>query len=268
MNPPTFPLPYSPELGITRSHPPIAEVATYPPEHLELIAYKMADKKFHDSVTRSCGMKKHSWTPEQSRRFYTTDLPPSRNHKPSQEHSKAYHAAADTRNFAHAMLRTGLDAPVSFFYNLANGFNNAPSYIFHDETVRRRDAITGLGSGLKVAAKSFTYNIFDAFTGIVTQPYYGYEKEGGIGFMKGIGKGVGGIGFKIVAAGLGIPGYTLKGIEKQLEKRLDRGLKASILEVRLREGVVAYRRASKEEKDDILRRWKEIACEGGGDTVG
>ena len=54
----------------------------------------------------------------------------------------------------------------------------------------------------------------------------------------------------------------------ELEKRLDRGLKASILEVRLREGVVAYRRASKEEKDDILRRWTEIACEGGGDTVG
>ena len=44
-------------------------------------------------------------------------------------------------------------APVAFFYQLANGFHNAPSFIFHDDTVRRRDNITGLGSGVKVAAK-------------------------------------------------------------------------------------------------------------------
>jgi hypothetical protein len=44
-------------------------------------------------------------------------------------------------------------APVAFFYNLANGFHNAPSYFFHDETVRKRDNITGFGSGAKVAGK-------------------------------------------------------------------------------------------------------------------
>lgn len=45
------------------------------------------------------------------------------------------------------------EAPVALFYNLANGFHNAPNFFFNDDTVRRRDNITGIKSGVKVAAK-------------------------------------------------------------------------------------------------------------------
>jgi sterol 3beta-glucosyltransferase len=66
--------------------------------------------------------------------------------------------------------------------------------------------------------------------------------------------------FKSTAAVIGVPAYTFKGLEKQFEKRFDRDLKAKILEVRLRQGMVAYGKASEEEKETIMRRWREYGC--------
>jgi hypothetical protein len=112
------------------------------------------------------------------------------------------------------------------------------------------------------------YNLFDGVTGLAYQPYLGAKKHGSKGFVqgtrgavRGVGKGVGGLVFKSTAAVLGVPAYTLKGVEKQVEKRFDRGLKAKILEVRLRQGLVAYNKATQEEKDEVLCRWNEF---GGG----
>jgi hypothetical protein len=102
--------------------------------------------------------------------------------------------------------------------------------------------------------------MLDGVTGLAYHPYRGSQKEGLSGFGKGFGKGIGGLVFKSTAAVLGIPGYTLKGLEKQIEKRFDRELKAKILEVRLRQGMVAYGRASKEEKEQIIARWSELGC--------
>jgi hypothetical protein len=53
-------------------------------------------------------------------------------------------------------------------------------------------------------------------------------------------------------------GYTLKGVEKQFDKRYSKQLKAKILNVRLRQGVAEYTRASAAEKEEILNRWKEF----------
>jgi len=263
---PEDPSPYSYDLASVPSRNFLERVANYPPEHLELVAYNMASKKLPATTNRSKNRKTHSWSPRlqipSTQKSSTASSHPS--HRVIVEHSKAYDAAADTGHFAKNMLLTGIAAPVNFFYQLANGFHNAPSYLFHDDTVRRRDKITGLGSGLKVAAKGFTFNLFDGFTGIVTQPYLGYQKDGTVGIMKGIGKGMGGLVFKVAAAGTGIPGYGLKGVEKQLEKRLDRELKAKVLEIRLRQGLSAYKRASREEREEILERWREFGCQAAG----
>jgi hypothetical protein len=37
-------------------------------------------------------------------------------------------------------------------------------------------------------------------------------------------------------------------------------LKAKILQVRLRQGLVAYGKASEEEKDQVIERWKKMEC--------
>lgn len=52
--------------------------------------------------------------------------------------------------------------------------------------------------------------------------------------------------FKTTAAAFGIPGYTLKGLEKQVEKRYSRGLKANLIVVRIKQGILAFERATEE----------------------
>lgn len=148
-------------------------------------------------------------------------------------------------------------APVAFFYNIANGFHNVPSFLFNDETVRRRDNITGLGSGVKVASKEFTLSLFEAITGPVVLPYKGAKASGPSGFGKGIVAGLGGLVFKSGAAAFAIPGYTLKGLERQLEKRRDYLLRAKIIKIRMEYGRKEYLNAPAEEKEIIITRWKE-----------
>lgn len=68
--------------------------------------------------------------------------------------------------------------------------------------------------------------------------------------------------FKSGAAAFAIPGYTLKGIERQFEKRLDRCLKTNLLATRMKQGIAEYKTASEEDKQLILKRYKEL----GGST--
>ncbi|KAL3419219.1 glycosyltransferase family 28 domain-containing protein [Phlyctema vagabunda] len=245
-------------------------------EHrIDHLAWHMATKTTKDrkKKSRSClpGIrtknKKSIQSTGPSRRSTNGPRPSNIGPRPSQlgprpscdiDHGVALEAAYDTTMFARSMVEAWLKAPVAFFYNVANGLHNFPSYVLHDDTVRRRENITGLGSGAKVAAKGWGFGMYDAITGLVTQPYIGAKKEGAAGFGKGIGKGVGGLVFKTVAAQFGLIGYTLKGIEKQVLKRRSRDLKARIIAVRLRQGHIEYQRATPEEKQAILDRWDKV----------
>jgi hypothetical protein len=48
-------------------------------------------------------------------------------------------------------------------------------------------------SGFKSAGKELGLQMFDAVTGLVTQPYHGAKEEGALGLLKGAGKGLGGL---------------------------------------------------------------------------
>ncbi len=100
---------------------------------------------------------------------------------------------------------------------IAQGFHNAPR-LYGDETVRRPVRISGIHSGLKAAGHEFIYGIYDGWTGVILHPYRGARRNGAIGFVKGVGKGVGGFVLKDLAALIGPFGYTLKGIHKELQK--------------------------------------------------
>lgn len=114
-----------------------------------------------------------------------------------QKHKKAWRAHEGGRNgrvfyitrvtgkYVGDLAAASARAPVAFFYNVANGFHNAPSNFWNVE-VRRRDEITGLGSGLKVAGKEFVLGFYDAFSGIVTKPYEDTKARG----IKGLGRGL------------------------------------------------------------------------------
>lgn len=89
-------------------------------------------------------------------------------------------------------VSTGVKSPMNFCLGLAKGFRNIPR-LYNDDTVRPIEKVTDLNSGIKIAGKELGYGFFDGIAGLVTQPIRGAEKEGPGGFVKGIGKGIGGL---------------------------------------------------------------------------
>ncbi|KAK6582030.1 hypothetical protein PZA11_005727 [Diplocarpon coronariae] len=238
------------------SRNPVQQAALYSPRHLDALAHKLASKTLPNSREKAKHRRNHPWSPVQRAARL---LHPK--HKQVHYHGRLHDASVETGHFASSMIATGLKVPVMLFYNLANGFHNAPSFFLFDDTVRRRDKITGFGSGVKAASKEVVFGLYDGLTGLVTQPYMGAVKSGPLGFAKGMGKGIGGLIFKTGAAVLGLPGYTLKGLEKQVEKRYNRGLKASLIVVRIKQGILEFERSTEEEREDIRKRWLEMGCD-------
>ncbi|KAL8795604.1 MAG: hypothetical protein Q9182_007506 [Xanthomendoza sp. 2 TL-2023] len=93
------------------------------------------------------------------------------------------------------IVGAGLKSPMDFTLGIARGFHNAPK-LYGDESVRQPDKVTGIQSGLKTAGKEFGYGLYDGVTGLFTQPINGAKQGGVAGFIKGFGKGIGGIMLK------------------------------------------------------------------------
>ncbi|KAF4332452.1 sterol 3-beta-glucosyltransferase [Fusarium beomiforme] len=168
--------------GILR---PVIGPATLTPMEMENIAMKMATKSLRNADPATGASKiepsilnrhKASW----------------RAHEEG-KNGRAYYVTRATGRYACDLAKASAKAPVALFYNVANGFHNAPSHGFAGIEVRRRDEITGLGSGLKTAGKEFTLGIWEAFSGLVTKPYGDVKQRG----VRGLGKGMlrGGLGF-------------------------------------------------------------------------
>ncbi|KAJ5159510.1 uncharacterized protein N7482_006514 [Penicillium canariense] len=236
------------------NHFSFSSAGKYPPEYLEQVAHQMATRKLPSRTSRSKHRARHPWSP--ITRPETMASMASKSSNKSTQQGGVHGATYETGQYALSLIGTGLKAPVALLYNLANGFHNSPALIFHDNTVRHRKSITGLASGIKVAAHGFTLNLFDGVTGIVTQPYHGAQDDGVSGFGKGVVKGLGGMVLRTTAAVIGVPAYTLKGLERQIEERFDHDLRAKILTTRLRQAIAAYEQGSTQEKEDILSKWK------------
>ena len=108
-------------------------------------------------------------------------------------------------------------APMDLSLAIAQGFHNAPR-LYGDDTVRTPPRISGFHSGLRAAGSEFAFGIYDGVSGLVLQPYRGARKNGALGFVQGVGKGIGGFVLKDLAAIIGPFGYTLKGVHKELIK--------------------------------------------------
>lgn len=89
---------------------------------------------------------------------------------------------------------------MDFSLSLAQGFHNAPK--LYGDDVRPTQKITGFGSGLKAAGKGLSLGLYDGISGLVMQPLKGAKEEGPTGFIKGFGKGIGGV---VLKGGAGTP---------------------------------------------------------------
>jgi sterol 3beta-glucosyltransferase len=60
-----------------------------------------------------------------------------------------------------------------------------------------------------------------------------------------------------------VPGYTLKGIERTLHKRRLTPLKAEVILIRMRQMFDEVSRSTDEERETVVRRWKETLASHG-----
>lgn len=158
------------------------------------------------------------------------------------------------------IVGVGLKSPMDFTMSLAQGFHNAPK-LYGDDTVRKSEKITGIGSGVTAAGKEFGYGFFDGITGLVTQPLAGAKKEGVAGFFKGAAKGIGGVVLKPGAAIWGLPGYTFKGIYAEVQKHFGSSVQNYIIAARTAQGYEEWKASSVEQRSTIIAAWKSTQFE-------
>lgn len=109
--------------------------------------------------------------------------------------------------------------PSNMFYAMTLGLRNAPR-LYGDKTVRPpHDTITGFRSGVQVAGQELAFGIYDGVTGLVRIPHRDVSDGGVVGLPKGIARGIGGLALKPTAGVMGVPAYTVKGIQMSLRKQ-------------------------------------------------
>ncbi|KAK3111002.1 hypothetical protein LTR53_014143, partial [Teratosphaeriaceae sp. CCFEE 6253] len=177
--------------------------------------------------------------------------------KPGGSGENIMDTAIDTSKGIRKIVGAGFSSPMDFTMGLAKGFHNAPK-LYGDETVRKPDQVTDFRSGIKAATREFGFGMYDGITGLVTQPMRGAAKEGPAGFIKGIGKGIGGIALKPGAAIFGIPGYTMKGVYKEMQKRFGSSVQNYIIAARTAQGYDERQASTAEERAEIVGRWQEL----------
>ncbi|KAK6439366.1 hypothetical protein LTR95_004433 [Oleoguttula sp. CCFEE 5521] len=180
-----------------------------------------------------------------------------RSDSPSRDPRKMLETAMDTGKGVQAIIGAGFKSPMEFTMGLSKGFRNAPK-LYGDDTVRKPEHVTDFRSGMRAATKEFGLGVYDGISGLVTQPVRGAQKEGAAGFLKGIGKGIGGVVLKTSAGGMAIPAYTMKGIYKEMQSHFGSSIQNYIIAARTAQGVEDWTNASSEEKAEVVKNWQAL----------
>ncbi|ESZ90226.1 glycosyltransferase family 1 protein [Sclerotinia borealis F-4128] len=126
-------------------------------------------------------------------------------------------------NLGMAMSKTAIDIPLA----LADGFHEIPG--MYGDRPRDYGHVHDWKSGGIVGAKSFGYGFVDGFAGLFTHPVKGAIKDGGKGFVKGIGKGTIGFLTKPASGVFGFVSYPALGLYKSLSISTHHGTRGKIL---------------------------------------
>ena len=153
-----------------------------------------------------------------------------------------------------------MKSPMDFTLSLAQGFHNAPK-LYGDTTVRKQEKITDLQSGLRAAGKEFGYGFYDGISGLVTQPIAGAQKEGFAGFIKGAARGMAGVVLKPGAGVWGIPGYTAKGVYREVAKHFGKSVQNYIIAARTAQGYEEWKNSTPELRADVVAAWNSSKLE-------
>lgn len=154
-------------------------------------------------------------------------------------------------------VKAVVQGPVDISVNITRGFHNIPK-LWGDDTVRPQERVSDLKSGVKAVGREFAFGWYDGFTGLVTQPWKGAQREGASGLVKGVGKGIGGFIVKPGTALFGILGHTMQGVSKEAQKLFGSNVQDHIIASRVGQGYEEWLQSSDAEKQDVIVRWKLI----------
>jgi hypothetical protein len=182
----------------------------------------------------------------------------SRNESGSRkDHDVSGEGVAHTRQGVGRFVKALVQSPMELSMSITRGFHNAPK-LLGDDTVRPQERVSDFKSGMNAMGREFAFGWYDGVTGVVTQPWKGARKDGASGFVKGIGKGVGGIIAKPGAAMFGIISHPMKGMHKELQKLYGNNVQEYIVATRASQGYQEWLQSSDAEKEDVIVRWKLI----------
>jgi hypothetical protein len=157
------------------------------------------------------------------------------------------------------VIGASLKSPMDITLALSKGFHNIPRT--YGEKVRTVDRVTGLKSGIATAGKEFGYGFFDGITGIFVQPYEGARKEGAVGFVKGVGKGLAGVSVKPAAGALALPAYMMKGVYSEIVKGFRESTEGYIAAARTAEGFEQWEKTDHEFRIGVVHAYLSLLKE-------
>ncbi|KAH7360873.1 putative glucosyl/glucuronosyl transferase [Rhexocercosporidium sp. MPI-PUGE-AT-0058] len=175
----------------------------------------------------------------------------------SKEHDMLSRTTAHRSKGIGRIAKAALQSPMDTSIRITEGFHNAPK-LWGDNTVRPQQQVNNIKSGAKAIGKEFAFGFYDGVTGLVAQPWKGAQKEGTSGFLKGVGKGVGGFLTKPGAALFGVPAYLMKGVYKEVQNLFGSNVQNYIVASRTAQGYEDWLQGSEAEKEDVIERWKLI----------
>ena len=92
----------------------------------------------------------------------------------------------------------------------------------------------------------------------MTDPYKGAKKEGGIGFVKGVGRGIMSVPFRVMGGAWAVPGYAMKGLYQEMVKNKRNNVQNYIIAARVSQGCEEASEVTQEERDAIVKRWSGV----------
>ncbi|KAI4738527.1 UDP-Glycosyltransferase/glycogen phosphorylase [Aureobasidium sp. EXF-12298] len=205
----------------------------------------------YDSVITPCQSNANQDVTDQNR------LETRKDSASLKDHDMLRHNRAHAGKGFGRIVKASLQSPMNLSMGIAQGFRNTPK-LWGDGTVRPQEQVSDLKSGIRAMSREFGFGFYDGVTGVVTQPWRGAQKEGAGGFLKGIGKGIGGLIAKPGAALFAIPSYMMKGVHKEVQKLFGSNVQNYIIASRAAQGYDEWSQSSDEEKKDVIDRWKLI----------
>jgi len=89
-------------------------------------------------------------------------------------------------------------------------------------------------------------------------PYKGAKKEGGVGFVKGVGRGIFNVPWRVMGGAFSVPAYAMKGLYQEMQKEKGNAVQNYVIAARISQGYEEASTIASDERADIISRWKCI----------